>query len=377
MKCTYGCCPGALARAGLLVWRESNTGELSVLRTTAGCKTASTVYHPNVKALMLEQPSTFAIVDLPTPTPAADEVLIRVKACGICGSDIHGMDGGTGRRIPPIVMGHEASGEIVAAGDDASGWAIGDRVTFDSTIYCGNCAFCQTGQINLCDNRQVLGVSCEEYRRQGAFAEFVSVPARVLHRLPENLTFEQAAMAEPVSVAVHAVNRANVQSGERAAVIGVGMIGLLVVQVLKARGVNVVAVDIDPDKLKMAADFGADECRSSTEGTELDVAFEAVGATPTIAMAIRSVRKGGRVVLIGNVSQSAEIPLQAVVTREISLLGTCASQGEYPESLQLIADGEVNVDALISERIDLYRAPKAFARLYAKEAGLMKVMVCP
>src|SRR5262250_3223642 len=124
-----------------------------------------------MKALLLKEYKQFSFEDVPAPEPGPDEVLVAVKACGICGSDVHGMDGSTGRRRPPVIMGHEAAG-VIAEVNRAEGWKAGDRVTFDSTIYCGHCAFCRRGQINLCDHRRVLGVSCEDYRRQGAFAEY-------------------------------------------------------------------------------------------------------------------------------------------------------------------------------------------------------------
>ncbi|MGV3615735.1 MAG: galactitol-1-phosphate 5-dehydrogenase [Fimbriimonas sp.] len=330
-----------------------------------------------VRALQLVEYNRFELVELPIPEPASDEVLIRVRACGICGSDVHGMDGSTGRRIPPIVMGHEAAGEIVAVGSGVAGWKVDDRVTFDSTIYCGHCAYCRRGEINLCDNRQVLGVSCGEYRRQGAFAEYVVVPARVLCRLPEGLAYERASMVEPVSVAVHGIDRAGIKRGDRVAAIGVGMIGLLVVQVLKERGAEVVVVDIDPKKRALALDLGGDSEAESSAGMELDAAVEAVGITPTVDMAIRSVRKGGRVSLVGNLAPKVEIPLQVVVTRELSVYGSCASQGDYEESLALIASGAVQVDPMISARIGLDQASEYFHRLHRQEPGLMKVIVCP
>jgi L-iditol 2-dehydrogenase len=331
-----------------------------------------------MRALQLVEYDRFELVDLPIPDLADDEVLIKVRACGICGSDVHGMDGSTGRRIPPIVMGHEASGEIEAVGKSAGNWSAGDRVTFDSTIYCGQCAFCRSGQVNLCDNRQVLGVSCGEYRRQGAFAGYVAVPARVLSRLPDDLTYERAAMAEPVSVAVHAVKRMGIQTGDRVAVIGAGMIGLLVLQVLKEAGAGeVIAVDIDPAKLAMAKELGADQTTDASAGMELDAAVEAVGLSQTVEMAILSVRKGGKVSLVGNLSPTVQIPLQAVVTRELTLFGSCASQNDYDESLRLIASGAVRVDPIISASIPLERAAEYFDRLHRREAGLMKVMVCP
>src|SRR3954451_13041450 len=189
-----------------------------------------------MKALLLKQKKEFKLVDFPTPEIGADDVLVRVKACGICGSDVHGFDGSTGRRIPPLVMGHEAAGEVAQTGANVRELAIGDRVTFDSTIYCGQCFFCTRGDVNLCDNRQVLGVSPGEYRRHGAFAEYVSVPRRIMYRLPDSLSYEQAALIEAVSVAVHAVNLTPISMAASGVVVGSGMIGLLAIQALRAAG---------------------------------------------------------------------------------------------------------------------------------------------
>src|SRR5271170_7388280 len=143
-----------------------------------------------MKALLLAEYNKFELADLPRPIPGPEEVLVQVTACGICGSDVHGYDGSTGRRIPPIVMGHEAAGVVEQAGADVRRFRAGDRVTFDSTVYCGNCDFCRAGRINLCDNRRVLGVSCGEYRQHGCFAEFVAIPQRIAYKLPDTLTFE-------------------------------------------------------------------------------------------------------------------------------------------------------------------------------------------
>ncbi|HWD37356.1 MAG TPA: galactitol-1-phosphate 5-dehydrogenase [Fimbriimonas sp.] len=331
-----------------------------------------------MRALQLVEYGRFELADLPVPGVAEDEVLVQVRACGICGSDVHGMDGSTGRRIPPLVMGHEASGEIAQVGAAVKSWQIGDRVTFDSTIFCGKCGYCERGEFNLCDNRQVVGVSCGDYRRNGAFAEFVVVPARVLCRLPDGLTYERAAMVEPVSIAVHGVDRAHIKQGDRVAVIGAGMIGQLVIQVAKVRGAaEVIAIDIDSQKLERAALIGADGVSSSSAGMELDVAIEAVGISETVEMAIRSVRKGGNVSLVGNLSPNVSLPLQVAVTRELSIYGSCGSQNDYAESLELIASGAVQVDSMISARIALEEAASYFDRLYRNEPGLMKVMVCP
>lgn len=343
-----------------------------------------------MQALMLTAYNTFEIQDAPSPEPGPKDVLIRVAACGICGSDIHGMDGSSGRRRPPIIMGHEAAGTVVRAGDGVTEWQPGERVTFDSTVYCGECEFCTGGQVNLCDNRRVLGVSCAEYRQNGAFAEFVAVPQRVLYRLPDSVSFEHAALVEPVSIAVHAVARAGVGPDDNVAVIGTGMIGLLVVQVLRARGCKTIAaVDLDESRLALAKEFGASETllagdgdvagsiREATGGAGADAAFEVVGASASIAVAINSVRKGGSVTLVGNLAPTVDLPLQQVVTRELTLLGSCASSGEYPECLGLMASGAIDVDPLISAVAPLHEGAEWFHRLYNRDGALMKVLLRP
>src|SRR5213594_4850604 len=203
-----------------------------------------------MKARLLSQYRHLELTNFPDPTPSHGEVLIRVAACGICGSDVHGYDGSSGRRIPPIVMGHEAAGSIAALGDGVAGFTKGDRVTFDSTIYCGACSYCCRGEVNLCDHRQVLGVSCSDYRRAGAFAEFVAVPSRIVYRLPDSLSFAEAAMLEAVSVAVHAVSLAQISPNSTALVLGAGMIGLLALQALRVAGCpRVLVADIDSSRL--------------------------------------------------------------------------------------------------------------------------------
>src|SRR5437763_6617499 len=185
-----------------------------------------------MKAMLLSQYRRLEIAELPTPIPGRGELLIHVAACGICGSDVHGYDGSSGRRIPPIVMGHEAAGIVESVGSAVDGFTTGNRVTVHSTVYCGECGNCLRGEVNLCDRRQVLGVSCGDYRRNGAFAEFVAVPSRIAYRLPDNLPFQEAAMLEAVAVELHAVSLAPIKAGSTALVIGAGMIGLLTQQAL-------------------------------------------------------------------------------------------------------------------------------------------------
>lgn len=343
-----------------------------------------------VKALVLEAYNRLVVREVPDPQPAPHEVLVEVKACGICGSDVHGMDGSSGRRIPPVIMGHEAAGVIAAVGSEVSGWAVGDRVTFDSMIYCGRCAYCRAGQTNLCEHRQVLGVSCHEFRRQGAFAQLVAVPQHILVKLPDAVRFEHAAMAEPLSVAVHAVERLPIRLGDSAVVIGAGMIGLLVVQVLRAAGcTRVIAAEVDSARRELAGRLGAtdsfdplaadpaEQVAGLTGGRGADVVVEAVGLADTVAAAVGCARKGGAIALVGNLRPEVALPLQAVVTRQITLYGSCASSGEYPRCLELIAQGAIELDPLVSAAVSLDEAADYFARLYRKEPGLLKVIVRP
>ena len=343
-----------------------------------------------MKALVLKEYGRFIVEDVPRPRLQPDEALVRIRACGICGSDVHGMDGSTGRRIPPLIMGHEGAGEITEVGPAVKGWKPKDRVTFDSTIYCGRCWHCLRGEVNLCDERRVLGVSCAEFRRDGAFAEFVAVPARILYRLPDSLSFEQAAMVEAVSVAAHAVKRTPLEAGASVAVLGAGMIGSLVIQVLKAAGCRrVIALDLDGDRLELALRLGATAAaRADSPGLAatirrfshergVDAAFDVVGLATTVAAAVGLVRKGGSVTLVGNAEPRADLPLQAVVTRQVTLIGTCASAGEYPACLELIASGRVNVTEFISATPPLEEGAEWFGRLHAREKGLMKVLLKP
>lgn len=352
-----------------------------------------------MKALTLVAPSTFEFGESPTPQPHSNEVLIDIKACGICGSDLHGMDGRSGRRIPPIIMGHEAAGTIAAVGEGVSDWKVGDRVTFDSTEYCGTCEDCKAGFINLCKNRKVLGVSCGDYRRHGCFADQVVLPEHILYRLPDGLSYEKAAFAEPVSIALHAVNLAPApkQSSEAlttrqemAVVVGAGLIGLLVLQALKARGwKRVYAVDLDDSRLALAKQLGAEDAFNAREeglaaklrelggGDGIDASFEVVGAAAPIDLAIRSVRKGGTVVLVGNLQPNVPFPLQEVVTRQITLRGSCSCAGEYPEAIERILDGSIQVEPLLSMVAPLSEGAEWFHKATQPGNGLLKVVLKP
>ena len=347
-----------------------------------------------MKALLLTAPSSLTLTDLETPEPDACEVRVRIAACGICGSDVHGYTGSTGRRIPPLVMGHEAAGIIDAVGKNVSGELVGQRVALDSTVFCGECEFCCNGKENLCTHRQVLGVSCDTYRRQGCFAEYAIVPERCVYPLPDQMGFVAASLLEPLTIGLQAVRLGIASPATRSAVVvGAGTIGLAIIVALKSYGVQrIAAVDLDASRLNEAREFGADAVfeadqitakqlaewgASSADTDGADLVLEAVGAAASVETAIHAVTRGGTVVLVGNVSPAVELPLQTVVTRQIRLQGSCASAGCYPEAIELAASGAVDLSKFVSRVAPLEDGIDWFERLHNREPGVLKVVLQP
>jgi L-iditol 2-dehydrogenase len=340
-----------------------------------------------LKALLYTEPYTLEYTDVPDPNVGADDVLIRVKACGICGSDVQGYTGKTGRRLPPLIMGHEAAGVVEQAGKNVTDLAPGDQVCFDSTVYCNTCSACRQGLFNRCVRRQVLGVSVPEFKRDGALAEFVAVPHWIVARLPEDMSFVHAALLEPASIGTHAANRRPIGNSDTAVVIGAGTIGLFILQAARLRGARrIVACDF---RLDLARQVGADECINSqskplkeaiaelTDGRGADVTFEAVGFAQTFREAIAITKTGGSVVAVGNLAKETEFNLQELVSRELTFTGSYASSGEFRTCIGLIASGQIKVGPLVSEVLPLKDGPSAFKRLLEAKENLLKIVLEP
>ena len=343
-----------------------------------------------MKALVLTEYKRLEYKDVPDPQIGSDEVLLRVKACAICGSDVHGYDGSSGRRIPPVIMGHEAAGVIEAIGAGIKRFHTGDRVTFDSTLYCRTCGPCAKGLINLCDNRRVFGVSCEDYVKDGAMAEYAAVPEHILYRLPDSVSFEEASVIEPLAIALHAVNRTRLRVGSDVMVAGCGTIGQLIIKVLRIMGCgSITALDIDDGKLRMALKSGADSVVHSgeedtarrvkelTDGEGMDAVFEAVGVSETLELAVNSLKKGGELTLVGNIQKQVAFPLQRVVTSEININASCASAGEYAACLKLIEAGRIDLKDIISKTVPLSEGGEWFEKLREGLPGVIKVVLLP
>src|SRR5450756_2095870 len=321
-----------------------------------------------MKALVYTGPLQLDYTDRPAPVAATGEVLVRVKAVAICGSDVHGYTGTTGRRIPPVVMGHEASGVIEAVGPGTEGWAPGARVTFDSIVWCGACRPCLLGRTNLCETRQTFGVSTPAFRRDGAMAEYVVVPARLLHQLPDAVSFDAAAMVEPAAVAMHAARISEIQTGDLVVVVGAGLIGILAMQAARMLGAGIVAIaDVVPERLELARRLGADVMIDSGDGKPADSIDKATALT----------RPGGRLTLIDNVQPRVEQDLQGIVSGELTIRGSSASAGEYPDCIERIADRRLRVAELISRILPLAEGRAGFESLHGGEPGLMRIVLHP
>ena len=338
-----------------------------------------------MRALLYTGPEKMEIVDRQKPSPAANEALLKVKYVGICGSDVHGYLGTTGRRIPPMIMGHEFSAEVVEIGNDVKNYKVGDRVTALPLISCGECFCCKNGDVNVCDNRQFLGTMSLD----GVLCEYICIEESKLYKLPETVDDRIGALIEPFAVAYHAVSKALPVKGKTVMIAGAGTIGLLVQVVAKHFGAGkIVMVDLSEDRLAAAKKMGADITINpgsqdmdevlTQEGIRksVDVTIECVGITPTAQQTINYVRNTGTVVWVGNSAQMININMQQIVTRELTVYGTYIYQPkDYAESIALLAKGEIDISGFVSAEVGMGDAEAMFKRLAGGDTTMIKVLV--
>ena len=336
---------------------------------------------------MFTAPFTLGIQDVPVPVIGPADVLVKIKAVGICGSDVQGYAGRSGRREPPLVMGHEASGVVASVGSEVRNVSVGNAVCFDSTVYCNACSACASRQHNRCAQRMVLGVGYEGAKRHGAMAEFVALPSWTLHQKPASLSFEAAALLEPLSIGMHAAARAGPVSGKTILIIGAGTIGQCTLLAVRAREPHaIVVVDLSAARLTLAKSMGAARAVLPQEASAAikqiapagaDICFEAVGIPDALHAAIRDIRTGGRIVLLGNSTQMPQVDVQQVVAKELTLVGSYASAGEYADALDAVSNGVIDPSPLISGVYPLEAGAECFARLYRGDDRLLKTILVP
>ncbi len=339
-----------------------------------------------MKALVYYGPEDLRLDEIADVKPAPGEALIRVRACGICGSDVHGYLGITGRRIPPMVMGHEFSGDVAEVGEGVTGIKVGDRVAPYPVIFCGGCAPCRQGNVHVCLHKKALGVlECN-----GAMAEYVALPAKLLFPLADSVSYEVGSMMEPLAVSYRGVNHAGDLTGKNVLIVGAGTIGLLVMAVVRMRNpARIIVSDLNDTRLGVAKEMGAD-CTINpsrdnakdfifreTGGAGVDVAFEAVGATPTVQQAMAGLRIGGTAVWIGNSAKMINIDMQEIVTRELRVSGTFLyTFQEFGNVADLLNSGRLNVEPMISLRAPMMeKGVELFARLARDPGPLIKVIL--
>jgi 6-hydroxycyclohex-1-ene-1-carbonyl-CoA dehydrogenase len=329
------------------------------------------VFHGNGCGLIVEE--------WPTPAPGNGEILVEVAACGVCHTDLHYLDHGTPTfKHPPIVLGHEVAGTIAGMGTGVENFSIGDRVLLPAVLTCGRCDACRTGRENVCEAGMMLGNHMD-----GGYAEYVSVPAKdAFHLPPEIPLIEGAIIADALTTPYHAVvNRGRVRPGDAVVVVGVGGIGLNIVQMATAVGARVLAVDVSEDKLAWARRLGAAETvhapsvdrvdkavRQAMRGGA-DVAFEAVGRAATQEQALACLKTGGRLVLVGYSPETMGLNSGRVMFRELEVVGSLGCRPvDYPRVIELARQGRVKVAELVTHRFNLDEIALAFDVLRAGES---------
>jgi len=332
--------------------------------------------------MRIVEPGRIEPVELPTPRPGAGEVLVRVRCVGICGSDVHMFHGTHPFLKPPVVPGHEGSGVAEEVGAGVSRVRVGDRVTIDPTLSCGKCYPCRIGRYNCCTDIRVLGCYVD-----GLFAEYICLPERNVHKLPGGLSFEQGALAEPLTIGGQACARANVGPEDRVAVIGAGPIGLAVTAVARQRGARVLVFELKAKNREIALAMGAeravdpaaeDMAQAATQwtgGEGPSVVVEAAGTLETIEAAVELVCAAGRVVILGLAQGKARLPAGMIIKKELDILGSRLAREQFPQVLALMASGELDPRPMITHRWPLKRAQEALEAQTDPAAGVVKSLV--
>ena len=343
-----------------------------------------------MKALVVEGVKNLAYKDVPMPEIKPNEVLVKVRACGICGSDIpRALDNGV--HYYPIIIGHEFSGEIISIGSEVKNLTCGQRVTAAPLVPCDDCENCYKGNPAMCEHYSFIGS-----RQDGAMAEYVAVPAKNIVPIADNVTFEQAACIEPITVAIHGIERAGaIDSGKSAIVYGCGTIGILTMQCLKAKGLErVYVIDIDEHKLALAKKLGAYEVLNSlkedipayfAEHGKVDYVYETAGVNFLQAQVLQLAKKGGYVVYIGTAHRDVTIPAKSfelILRGELNVTGSWMSYSapfpgnEWISAVEYLKAGKVRVDEIITHKFPLSSGIEAFNTLVDKESRALKVMYC-
>jgi NADPH2:quinone reductase len=340
-----------------------------------------------MRAVIIEKPGEIRIGTVPDPAPGPDEVLVKVGACGICGTDLHISEGEFPPTPYPIVPGHEFAGEVVAVGKNvqresgkgASNLSIGARVAVDPSLFCGHCAFCRVGRGNLCLNWGAIGDTVD-----GAFAEYVRVPVANAYRLPEHVSLREAALIEPVSCAVHGIHRLEPRLGDTVLITGAGTMGLLLLQLALRGGASRVAVmDLNTQMLTLAKKLGAYHTATSSqelleiEPLGFDCVIDATGVPAAIDSALKMVKRGGKFMVFGVAPNEARVAISPfrVYNEEITIVGSMAVLHSYQQAVDLVSGGAINTQGMLTEAFPLEEFVQALSML--RQGKGLKTQILP
>ena len=333
-----------------------------------------------MKTVLLKQPGEIGISEIEKTSRRENEVLLKVRSTGICGSDIGAYKGVNPLVSYPRIIGHEIAGEVVEVAADEKTFRVGDRVILEPYVYCGQCYPCSIGHTNCCENLTVRGVHIE-----GGMAEYVSHPRHLLHKVPENIPWHLIPMAEPLVIAMHAVKQSEVKAGEHVAITGAGQIGLLAAQYALTLGALPIVVDPVDERLALATRLGVPhvinpvsqdavaQIKSITRARMAEAAIEASGAASAIRAMVDYVAYAGRIALVGWPKSDIPMPTALFTKKELTIRGSRNSVGQFPESLRLIAEGKVDVAALLTKTVSLEETPATVVDIAEHPERYLKV----
>lgn len=336
-----------------------------------------------MKAFQVNAPHDYQVADVEAPTAAAGEVLVRVAFAGICGSDMHIIHGDNAFVRFPRITGHEFAGVVEAVGEGAQSVAVGDRVCVDPVISCGECYPCRIGRPNVCSSLEVIGV-----HRNGGFEEFVAVPAANVHRLPDHVGLDAAALVEPYTIAANVLDRMQPHPGDRLMILGAGVIGMTILQMARALGINdVIVTDVINERLAVAKELGATHVFNSheqdvekevlalTQGEGVPLIADAACIPALLPQMLRLASPAGRIGLLGFSVQPSDLVQLEVIKKELTLVGSRLNNRKFPEVLKLMASGQLDPLALVSHRLSLSEMPSAIDMLDHRPEEARKVLI--
>lgn len=343
-----------------------------------------------MKAAVLTKPGVIEIMERPVPVPQSNEVLVQIKAVGLCGSDVHYYE--HGRIGPyvvnqPMILGHEAAGEIVAVGKEVKNAVLGQRVTIEPGVTCGLCDQCKSGKYNLCPDVKFLATPPYD----GAFCEYIAIRSDMVFPIPDDMTYEQAAMVEPLSVGLHAIHRGNLKSGETVVILGLGPIGLVTAIAAKAAGAKrIIGVDLEPFRLSAALKLGVTDVINAREEDAVatikqmtgqrgaDLAIETAGNDRALHTTLASVKRGGRVVIVGlPPKEETALNIPHIVDNEIDIYGIFRYRNTYKAGVDILSRPDIDLDAMITDRMPLDQTQRAFEKAISEKSRTLKIIIDP